>query len=33
MSAILAPDPNETNMIVGAAKEVLTSILPSKSRP
>ena len=32
MSAILAPDPNETNMIVGAAKEVLNSILPSKSR-
>ena len=32
MSAILASDPNETNMIVGAAKEVLNSILPSKSR-
>ena len=32
LSAILAPDPNETNMIVGAAKEVLSSILPSKSR-
>ena len=32
ISAILAPDPNETNMIVGAAKEVLNSILPGKSR-
>ena len=32
LSAILATDPNETNMIVGAAKELLNSILPSKSR-
>ena len=29
-SAILAPDPNESSMLVGAAKEVLSSVLPGK---
>jgi pyruvate dehydrogenase (quinone) len=29
-SAILAPDPNETSMLVGAAKEVLSTVLPGK---
>ena len=30
MSAILAPDPNETSMLVGAAKEVLSTVLPGR---
>jgi pyruvate dehydrogenase (quinone) len=29
-AAILAPDPNESSMLVGAAKEVLSSVLPGK---
>ncbi|HET7879643.1 MAG TPA: thiamine pyrophosphate-requiring protein [Acetobacteraceae bacterium] len=28
MSAIASPDPNETSMLVGAAKEVISSVLP-----
>jgi pyruvate dehydrogenase (quinone) len=31
-SAILAPDPDESGMIVGAAKEVLSGILPGGKR-
>ncbi len=27
-SAILAPDPNETNMLVGTAKEMMSTMLP-----
>ena len=30
MSAVLAPDPNESSMLVGAAKEVLSSVLPGR---
>jgi len=30
MSSVLAPDPNETSMLVGAAKEVLSTVLPGK---
>jgi pyruvate dehydrogenase (quinone) len=29
-SAILAPDPNESSMLVGAAKEVLSTVLPGR---
>ena len=29
-SAVLAPDPNESGMLVGAAKEVLSTVLPGK---
>jgi pyruvate dehydrogenase (quinone) len=30
MSAVMAPDPNESSMLVGAAKEVLSSVLPGR---
>jgi pyruvate dehydrogenase (quinone) len=30
MSAALAPDPNESGMLLGSAKEVLSSMLPGR---
>ncbi len=30
MSAVMAPDPNESSMLLGAAKEVLSSVLPGR---
>jgi pyruvate dehydrogenase (quinone) len=29
-SAIVAPDPNESSMLMGTAKEVLSSVLPGR---
>jgi pyruvate dehydrogenase (quinone) len=30
MSAVMAPDPHESSMLLGAAKEVLSSVLPGR---